>query len=170
MADLTIADTRVVRDHGNEYTVEVDVKNEGDATAGGLLEFEYSGERLSQQYTNIEGGRTGTVRARVPEPAAANSETPNVAITYSGEVLGSVELKATTPPDEKYATREEVEALRGEVDGLENAVAELRAELDEVEDEANQDVPDGGSADNGLGETVEEGVSVARRILNAFSK
>ena len=54
MADLEIVDTRVLRDRGNEYDVLVDVRNNGDLTVGGRLEFEYSGDQRATAATNIE--------------------------------------------------------------------------------------------------------------------
>ena len=159
MADLEIVDTRVLRDRGNEYDVLVDVRNNGEYTVGGRLEFEYSGDVRESASANIEAGRTGTVSATVTgEPGE------NIAITYGGETLGSVELGEPEERDEEYATVEELDALEEKVD---TAVAELRAELDELEERVDEDVPDGGSGDVGGGEDVP---SLTRQVLRLFGR
>ena len=155
MADLEIVDTRVLRDRGNEYDVLVDVRNNGDLTVGGRLEFEYSGDQRATAATNIEAGRVGTVSATVSgEPGE------NIAITYGGETLGSVELGEPEERDEDYATVEELDALEEKVD---TAVAELRGELDELE--GSEDIVDGGEGHLGAGEKA---VSLGRQIYNTL--
>jgi len=133
------------------------ISNENDLGDSPEVQFD---QETHGPFAGIDAATLTTIRGRIPLGAegaevgiewADGTEVLRVGADELDAVAGSrteVLARAFTPDRyDKSVDKERVERL-------EQAVGELRAELTETQDEANVDVPDGGSSFGELGEAA----------------